>query len=203
MPELTSRNTSSFARFGGQPIAIGAIALAVVLLGIGSITAWRAYSGTTPETDRVVATRQLQARTAQASEQLVEKTKGLEATQQESIDQLQVVQDQLQTVRRLLAAQQADTRKLSEQVGTLTQSIDGLRQSFASVQATEPVASPPRASGRPADRPRPSRTGSRARTASAARPKVDDPRLTLSSLCDDFRPRDGKNGPAGTFPGRV
>ena len=46
------------------------------------------------------------------------------------------------TVRRLLAAQQADTRKLSEQVGTLTQSIDGLRQSFASAQATEPAASP-------------------------------------------------------------
>lgn len=142
MPELTSRNTSSFARYGGQPIAVGAAALALVLLGIGSITAWRAYTGTTPETDRVVATRQLQARTAQASEQLVEKTKGLEATQQESIDQLQVVQDQLQTVRRLLAAQQADTRKLSEQVGTLTQSIDGLRQSYASAQAAEPDAAP-------------------------------------------------------------
>jgi uncharacterized protein YoxC len=142
MPELTSRNTSPFARFGGQPIAIGAVALAIVLLGIGSITAWRAYSGTTPETDRVVATRQLQARTAQASEQLVEKTKGLEATQQESIDQLQMVQDQLLTMRRLLAAQQADTRKLSEQVGTLTESIDGLRQSFASAQASEPATPP-------------------------------------------------------------
>jgi hypothetical protein len=139
MPELTSRNTSSFARFGGQPIAIGAVALTIVLLGIGGVTAWRGYTGTTPETDRVVATRQLQARTAQASEQLVEKTKGLEATQQESIDQLQVVQDQLLTVRRLLAAQQADTRKLSEQVGTLTESIDGLRQSFASAQASEPA----------------------------------------------------------------
>ena len=142
MPELNTRHTSSFARFGGQPIAIGAVALAVVLLGIGSIALFRAYTGTTPETDRVVATRQLQARTAQASEQLVEKTKGLEATQQESIDQLQVVQDQLLTVRRLLAAQQADTRKLTEQVGTLTASIDGLRQSFASAQATEP-ADPP------------------------------------------------------------
>lgn len=142
MPELASRNTSPFARIGGQPIAIGAVALAIVLLGIGSITLWRAYTGTTPETDRVVATRQLQARTAQASEQLVEKTKGLEATQQESIDQLQVVQDQLLTVRRLLAAQQADTRKLSEQVGTLTESIDGLRQSFASAQATEPATQP-------------------------------------------------------------
>lgn len=142
MIELAPRNTTPFARIGGQPIAIGAVALAIVLLGIGSITLWRAYTGTTPETDRVVATRQLQARTAQASEQLVEKTKGLEATQQESIDQLQVVQDQLLTVRRLLAAQQADTRKLSEQVGTLTESIDGLRQSFASVRASEP-ANPP------------------------------------------------------------
>ena len=90
----------------------------------------------------MVATRQLQARTAQASEQLVEKTKGLEATQQESIDQLQVVQDQLLTVRRLLAAQQTDTRKLSDQVGALTEAIDGLRQSFASAQASEPAAAP-------------------------------------------------------------
>jgi Tfp pilus assembly protein PilE len=130
------------SRFSGQPILIAAVAFIVVVLGIGSIAAWRAYTGMAPETDRVVATRQLQARTAQASEQLVEKTKGIEATQQESIDQLQVVQDQLLTVRRLLAAQQADTRKLSEQVGTLTESIDGLRQSFASAQTSEP-SSPP------------------------------------------------------------
>ena len=95
------------SRFSGQPIAIAATAFVILVLGSGSIAAWRFYTGTMPETDRVVATRQLQARTAQASEQLVEKTKGLEATQQESIDQLQVVQDQLQTVRRLLAAQQA------------------------------------------------------------------------------------------------
>jgi hypothetical protein len=142
MIELAPRNTNAIARIGGQPIAIGATALFIVVLGIGSIAAWRTYTGTAPETDRVVAVRQLQARTAQASEQLVEKTKGLEATQQESIDQLQVVQDQLLTVRRLLAAQQADTRKLSEQVGTLTESIDGLRQSFASAQAAEPAAPP-------------------------------------------------------------
>ena len=142
MIELAPGNTSAIARISGQPIAIAATAFAIIVLGIGSITLWRAYSGTAPETERVAATRQLQARTAQASEQLVEKTKGLEATQQESIDQLQVVQDQLLTVRRLLAAQQADTRKLSEQVGTLTESIDGLRQSFASAQAAEPAAAP-------------------------------------------------------------
>jgi chromosome segregation ATPase len=118
--------------------------LLVLLAGVASIALWRTYTGTVPELDRVVAVRALQARTAQASEQLVEKTKGLEATQQESIDQLQVVQDQLSTVRRLLASQQADTKRLSEQVATLTEAIDGLRQSFASTQQSEPAAAPAR-----------------------------------------------------------
>jgi hypothetical protein len=141
MIELGPRSASPIVRFGGQPIAIAAAALFIVVLGVGSIALWRAYTGSAPETDRVVATRQLQARAAQASEQLVEKTKGLEATQQESIDQLQMVQDQLQTVRRLLAAQQGDTKKLSEHVATLTEAVEGLRQSFASAQASEPSAS--------------------------------------------------------------
>jgi uncharacterized coiled-coil protein SlyX len=119
----------------------------MIVLGVGGIALWRAYTGNAPEQERVVAARQLQVRTAQASEQLVEKTKGLEATQQESIDQLQVVQDQLQTVRRLLAAQQADNKRLSEQVSGLTEAIDGLRQSFASAQATE-ASNPPSARNR-------------------------------------------------------
>ena len=86
-------------RLGAQPIALTAAALLLLIAGVTSIAIWRAYTGAAPETDRVVASRQLQTRTAQASEQLVEKTKGLEATQQESIDQLQVVQDQLQTMK--------------------------------------------------------------------------------------------------------
>lgn len=140
MIELGKSN--GLARIGSQPIALAAAVLVAVVAGAASIALWRGYTGTSPEQDRVVAVRQLQARTAQASEQLVEKTKGLEATQQESIDQLQVVQDQLQTVRRLLAAQQTETRRLSEQVGSLTGAIDGLRQSFASAQTSEP-SSPP------------------------------------------------------------
>src|ERR1044072_5981118 len=111
------------SRFAGQPFVIGATALMAIVLGIGAIAAWRAYTGASPELDRVVVPRQLQARATQASEQLVEKTKGLEATQQESIDQLQVVQDQLSTVRRPLAIQQADTKRLSEQAATLTGAI--------------------------------------------------------------------------------
>src|ERR1043165_8853090 len=125
-------------RAGTQPITLAAATLLIVLAGVASIALWRTYTGNAPELDRVVAARVLQARTAQASEQLVEKTKGLEATQQESIDQLQVVQDQLLTVRRLLSSQQADAKKLSEQVGALTEAVDGLRQSFASARASEP-----------------------------------------------------------------
>lgn len=124
-------------RLGAQPIALTAAALLFLIAGVTSIAIWRAYTGATLETDRVVASRQLQARTAQASEQLAEKTKGLEATQQESIDQLQVVQDQLQTMKRVMATQQAESKRLSEQVATLSESIDGLRQSFAGARATE------------------------------------------------------------------
>lgn len=129
--------SNSFSRLGAQPIALTAATLLILVGAVVSIAAWRAYTGAAPEAERVVAARQLQAHTAQVSEQLVEKAKGLELTQQQSVDQLQVVQDQLQTVKRLLAAQQADTKRLAEQVATLTESVDGLRQSFASARATE------------------------------------------------------------------
>src|ERR1700686_1224208 len=126
MIEGTSLDAKRYgvARIGSQPIALAAGALVVIVLGVGGIALWRAYTGISPEQERIVATRQLQVRTAQASEQLVEKTRGLEATQQESIDQLQVVQDQLQTVKRLLASQQAEAKRLSEQVSGLTEAAD-------------------------------------------------------------------------------
>jgi uncharacterized protein HemX len=138
----TDLRANGIIRFGGQPIVLAAAALVVLLTGVASMAAWRAYTGVSPETDRAVAARQLQARTAQVSEQLVEKAKGLEATQQESIDQLQMVQDQLQTMKRVLAAQQAEAKRLSEQVSGLTEAIDGLRQSFASVQASSEPLTP-------------------------------------------------------------
>src|SRR5262249_60667800 len=115
--------TNPFPRLGAQPIAMTAATLLLLVAGLTSIAAWRAYSGTSPEADRAALSRQLQARAAaQASEQLMVKTKGLEATQQESIDQLQLLQDQLQTVRRALAAQQADNKRLSEEVASLNES---------------------------------------------------------------------------------
>src|SRR6201995_2717068 len=134
--------TNVLRRIGTQPVALAAGALIVLVLGASSVGLWRAYTGNSPEQERLTSLRQMQARATQASEQLFEKTKGLETSQQETIDQLQAVQDQLQVLRRLVTAQQADAKRLSEQVGGLTGAIDPLRQSFASVQSTE-TAEPP------------------------------------------------------------
>ena len=96
--------------------------------------------GLVPETDRAMAARQIQARTVQASERLAEKTSAMAVTQQEQVDQLQALQEQMQGLKRLLAAQQSDARRLSDQVGTLTGAVDSLRQSFASAQSSDTSA---------------------------------------------------------------
>jgi len=139
MSDVTSADArkSGIMPVGSQPIALAAMAFVLVLLGTGSVALWRTAAGGSPETDRVTTARQIQLRAVAASEQLVEKTKALELSQQESIDQLQALQDQMQSVRRLLAAQQNDARRLSDQIGAVAGAIDSLRQSFASVQATE------------------------------------------------------------------
>lgn len=137
METQSDDKTNVLRRIGSQPVALAAGALIVLVLGAGSIGLWRATTGNSPEQERFASLRQIQARATQASEQLVEKTKGLETSQQESIDQLQAVQDQLQGLKRLVTAQQAETKRLSEQVGGLAGSIDTLRQSFASTQSSE------------------------------------------------------------------
>jgi len=122
---------------GHHSIALASITLIAFVAATTTIALWRAYAGTSPELDRAMAARQLQARAGQASQELIEKTKGIEATQQEWIEQLLVMQDQLHSMRRLLTAQQAESKRLSEQVATLTEAIDGLRQSFANPQASD------------------------------------------------------------------
>jgi uncharacterized coiled-coil protein SlyX len=137
--EATSEDTKTnvLRRLGSQPVALAAGALIVVMLAAGSVGLWRAYTGNSPEPERTASLRQMQVRATQASEQLFEKTKGLETSQQETIDQLQAVQEQLQGLKRLVTAQQADAKRLSEQVAGLAGGIDSLRQSFASTQSAE------------------------------------------------------------------
>jgi uncharacterized coiled-coil protein SlyX len=142
MIDVTSDDSrkDDIARIGSQPIGLAAGALVLLLVGAGSVALWRVATGYTPESDRAIAARQIQARAAEASEQLADKTKAMAVTQQEQVDQLQALQEQLQGVKRLLAAQQTDAKRLSDQVGTLTGAIDSLRQSFASVQSSDTPA---------------------------------------------------------------
>ena len=130
----------SWPRSDSQPIALAAILVLLIVIGIGSIALWRATAGSIPEVDRVALARLLHSRTTQGFDQLADRTRGLEVSQQESIDQLQVLQDELQTVKRLLASEEADKKRLADQVAVLTEAVDGLRQSFASAS---PDSSPP------------------------------------------------------------
>ena len=70
----------------------------------------------------------------QLPNELLETAKGLGVTQQQAVDQLQVVQDQL-------VAQQTETKKLSEQIAMLTEKLDALQQSVANIPAPS-VAAP-------------------------------------------------------------
>ena len=89
MIEATSDDAkiNGIGRIGSQPIALAAAALVIIVIAAGSVALWRSYSGTSPEQDRIAAVRQVQARAALASEQLAEKTKALDESQQELIDQ--------------------------------------------------------------------------------------------------------------------
>ena len=107
------------------------IPLVVTLVLIGGVTAW-ALGGSkvdAPPPNVAIAP----ANSGQASDELLETAKGLQVTQQQAVDQLQVVQDQL-------AAQKAETKKLSEQMAAVTEKLDALQQSIASIP-TPPVAS--------------------------------------------------------------
>jgi uncharacterized coiled-coil protein SlyX len=95
----------------------------------------RAFSASSQPGSPIVAT----TAPAQVSKELLETTKGLQVTQQQAVDQLQVVQDQL-------VAQKDETRKLSEQVATLAEKLQALQQSVANISAaaTAAPAPPPR-----------------------------------------------------------
>jgi uncharacterized coiled-coil protein SlyX len=69
------------------------------------------------------------------SDELLETTKGLQVTQQQAVDQLQIVQDQL-------VAQRAETKRLSDQIAALTERLDALQQSVANMPPTTHAAGP-------------------------------------------------------------
>jgi uncharacterized coiled-coil protein SlyX len=102
-----------------RQLSVFVVGLAVILAGLGWVLLQRGFSGGNSPTESPIA-----AATApeQVSKELLETTKGLQATQQQAVDQLQVVQDQL-------VAQKAETKKLSEQIAALTEKLNGVQVS--------------------------------------------------------------------------
>jgi uncharacterized coiled-coil protein SlyX len=103
------------------------IPLVAALVLIGGVTAW-ALGGSKVDAPPPTAT------SGQASDEILETAKALGITQQQAVDELQVVQDQL-------AMQKAETQKLSEQIAVVTEKLDALQQSVASIPAPS-VAAP-------------------------------------------------------------
>jgi septal ring factor EnvC (AmiA/AmiB activator) len=112
---------------------IFAVALGIILTGLGGALLQRGLGGTTAP---IVPSATTTAAREQASTELLETAKGLQVTQQQAVDQLQVVQDQL-------VAQKAETKKLSEQITAVTEKLQALQQSVADIPAPAP-GSPPK-----------------------------------------------------------
>jgi septal ring factor EnvC (AmiA/AmiB activator) len=107
---------------------------ALVLIGAGWITLWAA--GGSPAVAPSPHATAASAASRRPSDELLETTKDLQVTQQQAVDQLQVVQDQL-------VAQRAETKRLADQFAALTQRLDALQQSIANMQPTTHVTGSP------------------------------------------------------------
>jgi septal ring factor EnvC (AmiA/AmiB activator) len=119
---------------------IFAVALGVILIGLGYVLLQRGFAGNSAAVVPSATAAAIAAR-EQVSNELLETTKGLQATQQQAVDQLQVVQDQL-------VAQKAETKKLSEQIAAVAEKLDALQQSVADIPAPFAHVPTPAAAGK-------------------------------------------------------
>lgn len=126
-PSEPRKDSVAATRHSHSRLIVGALAALLIVTG-GFV--WRLASG--PPT---TATPMVKASAPAANpatnpilDQLVEATNALEISQQQAIDQLQELQ-------QLLSAQQAETRKSSDEVAALSDKLEALRQSFASAPA--------------------------------------------------------------------
>jgi hypothetical protein len=95
------------------------------LIGLGFALLQRGFGGNTAPAVVPSAAR------AKAATEILETMKGLQVTQQQAVDQLQIVQDEI-------VAQKAETKKLSEQIATMSEKLEAL-QSAVSAPAPTPA----------------------------------------------------------------
>jgi uncharacterized coiled-coil protein SlyX len=117
-----------------RQLSVFAAGLAVILIGLGWVLLQRGFGVNRSPESSIVTT----AAPERVSKELLETAKGLQVTQQQAVDQLQVVQDQL-------VAQKEEIRRLSEQIATVSGKLQALQQSVADIPApatTAPVSPP-------------------------------------------------------------
>jgi septal ring factor EnvC (AmiA/AmiB activator) len=126
---FSRQRKKEFTAAGPRQLWIFAAALAVILTGLGFALLQR---GSGSDGAAALPSTTAPAR-EQVSNELLETTKGLQLTQQQAVDQLQVVQDQL-------AAQKAETKRLSEEIAAVTEKLKALQQSFAEIPPSSVTA---------------------------------------------------------------
>jgi hypothetical protein len=122
-PSDPRKDSVAATRHSHGRLIVGAVAALLIVTGA---FVWRLASG--PPTTATPMVKAAAPVTNPVLDQLVEATKALEISQQQAIDQLQELQ-------QLLSAQQAETRKSSGEVASLSDKLEALRQSFASAPA--------------------------------------------------------------------
>jgi septal ring factor EnvC (AmiA/AmiB activator) len=144
VPQFT-RHTQT-ARGFGLPVNRVIVTAVAALLIVGGAVLWRIGATAPP----VVTAVKVAPAKNPAIDELVGTTKALDASQQQVVDQLQVMQD-------MLTSQQAEMKRTSDRVAALNANLESLRQSFASAPPTttteEAEAPPPKKVAR-ASRPR-------------------------------------------------
>ena len=117
-----------------------------------------------PETDRAISARQIQARAAEASEQLVEKTKALGVPSRNRSTSCRRCRSRCRASNACSPRSKMTPSGCPTRSRTLTGAIDNLRQSFASAQSSDTSA--PIAAGQTRQKPAAGSTRPRARSAS-------------------------------------
>ena len=118
-----------------RPWWLFVVALGLILISLGYVVLQRGLASNSAGGSSTVSTPAAE----QIADELLQTTKGLQVTQQQAVDQLQVVQDQL-------VAQKAETKKLTEQVAILTEKLQTLQQSVAETPAPPALATGPASS---------------------------------------------------------
>mgnify|MGYP001553078218 CR=1 FL=1 len=130
--EPNSRGVVPTRPLRSQLLLIGSAAILV----IGGIFLWRIGVQTAPAPPPVKTPAVTAPVKNPEIEELVKATRALNDSQQQAIDQLQVLQD-------TVASQAAALKTSSDQVAELNNKLEALRQSFASTQpAVDPEAKP-------------------------------------------------------------